>query len=128
MNFIIANKEPHRIIGTTKSNTLDSMPEFMRDKYHYEKVEDYLKDCETLEDKIFKMFDGANAYWDWYKPDVNSDDAVTVEINNGDWKHDHLFCDDLMEAIDFGLEEEILINDSDSDCYSANRIYKRKKA
>ena len=59
-----------------------------------------------------------------YPADVfAADTRVMVEIHWGDWKHDHLRCDDLMKAKGYGLVEEEVTEEDGSDCYSAIRHY-----
>lgn len=52
-----------------------------------------------------------------------ADTRVMVEIEWGDWKHDHLRCDDLMKAKGYTLVEEEVTEEDGSDCYSAIRHY-----
>ena len=52
-----------------------------------------------------------------------ADDRVMVDISWGDWKHDHLRCDDLMEDLGYALVEEEVTEEDGSDCYSAIRHY-----
>ena len=58
---------------------------------------------------------------------VWSDDPkyIYIDIDMGDWKHDHRFCDGLMEKV-FNLRPEAvnITNDTENDCYGAIHIYK----
>lgn len=59
-----------------------------------------------------------------YPTDVfAADTRVMVEIKWGDWKHEHLRCDDLMKAKGYSLVEEEVTEEDGSDCYSAIRHY-----
>lgn len=55
-----------------------------------------------------------------------ADTRVMVEIEWGDWKHDHLRCDALMELKGYTLVEEEVTEEDGSDCYSAIRHYEPK--
>ena len=62
-----------------------------------------------------------------YPTDVfAADTRVMVEIKWGDWKHEHLRCDDLMKAKGYSLVEEEVTEEDGSDCYSAIRHYEPK--
>lgn len=56
----------------------------------------------------------------------NNENLLDVNIDWGDWKHDHKYCDYLMEKIGWELESECVSDDDGSDCYSATHTYKRK--
>ena len=59
-----------------------------------------------------------------YPSDVfTADDRVMVDISWGDWKHDHIRCDKLMENLGYTLVEEEVTEEDGSDCYSAIRHY-----
>ena len=55
-----------------------------------------------------------------------ADTRVMVEIEWGDWKHDHLRCDALMKAKGYTLVEEEVTEEDGSDCFSAIRHYEPK--
>ena len=61
----------------------------------------------------------SNLYADVY--DYN--DIVYVEISWGDWKHEHLRCDYLMNLHGFTLIDTIETETDGSDCYSAIHMY-----
>ncbi len=52
--------------------------------------------------------------------------TVSVEINWGDWKHDHLCCDWIMEELGYDLIDTEVTEENGSDCYSAIRRYERR--
>ena len=52
-------------------------------------------------------------------------EGAVVEIEWGDWKHDHLWCDDLMGYLGYTLTNEIETEEDGSDCYSAERYYEK---
>lgn len=61
--------------------------------------------------------------------EVNSYDDGTYEvvIEWGDWKHDHIYCDELMKELGFELEGEYELDEDGSDCYSSSHQYKLKE-
>lgn len=44
---------------------------------------------------------------------------ICVEINHGDWKHEHLKCKLIMSENGFEQIGENIIDENDSDCYSS---------
>ena len=52
-------------------------------------------------------------------------EGAVVEIEWGDWKHDHMWCDRLMEYLGYSLTNSIVTEEDGSDCYSAERYYKK---
>ena len=57
----------------------------------------------------------------------NDFDRVDVNIEWGDWKHDHILCDELMKEKGRELESESVSEENGSDCYSSTHTYKRVK-
>ena len=53
----------------------------------------------------------------------NEQDMVCVSISWGDWKHDHGYCDSLMEYIGYSCDDEIVDEENGSDTYSATHYY-----
>ena len=90
-----------------------------------EKVEEDLSSAEEvkLADELIEYLEANQIY----PSDVfAADTRVMVEIEWGDWKHDHLRCDDLMKAKGYSLVEEEITEEDGSDCYSAIRHYEPK--
>lgn len=52
------------------------------------------------------------------------DQYVSIDVQWGDWKHDHGFIDYFMEKLGFILIETELTEEDGSDCYSATHIYR----
>ena len=51
---------------------------------------------------------------------TNSEGVTSVEISWGDWKHEHLWCDNLMGYIGYETYcEQEVTEENGSDCYSA---------
>ena len=83
----------------------------------------------SLANDLSEHFADLNVYYDiWW-----DDDGLLVEINWGDWKHDHLWCDYEVEHFLNSRGYEVLshnteVTDEDgSDTYSAIHSYKVKK-
>jgi len=53
------------------------------------------------------------------------ENGVYVEIEYGDWKHDHLRCDYLMKTMGYSLIEEKVTKQDGSDCYGSIHIYEK---
>jgi hypothetical protein len=82
---------------------------------------------EKIYNKIYDLLnEKLNCYFEAYYHGCFEDIHIYVEINDGDWKHDHAYLRNLIyEAFDGKYEyEEQLIGESDSDCYSAKHIFK----
>lgn len=54
---------------------------------------------------------------------TNSEGNTIVSISYGDWKHDHMWCDDLMQYLGYKCTEEEVTEENGSDCYSADHYY-----
>ena len=54
---------------------------------------------------------------------TNSIGVVAVGIEWGDWKHEHLWCKDLMEYIGYKEIGSEVTEEDGSDCYSATHYY-----
>ena len=75
---------------------------------------------EKLIQKIFKE-NGV-----WYEYDIVSSHRVEINVELGDWKHDHLFIDYLMRENGFVKTDEVLTWEDGSDCYSSIHYYYKK--
>jgi hypothetical protein len=53
-------------------------------------------------------------------------DTVKIYISWGDWKHEHLRCDYLMNELGYMKVNVVETEEDGSDCYSAERWYERK--
>lgn len=51
---------------------------------------------------------------------------VVIEIEWGDWKHDHIFTNHIMKELGYTLYSEQETKTNDSDCYSSIHYYKLK--
>ena len=85
-------------------------------------INQFFKNCDTLEEKLQRLLEKALCTSDDYE--VVDNKYISISINWGDWKHDHLYIDQLMQGV-FGLtciKEEVTDEDG-SDCYSATHYY-----
>lgn len=109
-----------RICGTI-DNPLE-IPDELRKEYSFVDTVEYLKECKTDEDKIQTILNNANVYWEYYF----DGDILCVEIEWGDWKHDHRFCDGLMKSIGYKLISEEVTDSDGSDAYSSVHTYRKE--
>lgn len=72
---------------------------------------------EKLIQKIFKENDV------WYEYNILPNNRVEINVEFGDWKHDHLFIDHLMKENGFVKTDEVLTWEDGSDCYSSIHTY-----
>ena len=54
------------------------------------------------------------------------DKEILVCISWGDWKHEHLCCDKLMESMGYTKVQEIITEDNGTDCYSSEHTFIKK--
>lgn len=112
-------KRDSRIVGVIDSQEeYDKFPDFVKkdiDIILPDKVYDAADDDEL---KIQKLFEKAGQYWEFWK----ENDKILIDID-GDWKHDHIFCDHLMASLGYKCEKEFLLEESESDWYNARHIY-----
>lgn len=64
-------------------------------------------------EEVYSYFDG----------DLNTERFV-ISIDCGDWKHEHLRCDVLMQRMGFIPDGSLVTWEDGSDCYSADRYYR----
>lgn len=48
-----------------------------------------------------------------------------IDIDCGDWKHDHLYLQHLMNELNYTLVDRVITSYNDSDCYSATYYYNK---
>lgn len=83
--------------------------------------EDYNSDSEE-ERRIQTYLDDHDL---WGEVEVN-DGVAYVEINWGDWKHEHLRCEYLMNDLGYQQDYVEVTEEDGSDCYSAIHTYIKK--
>ncbi len=101
-------------------------------KEEYENSACLKRDCNILmpeevfskndddEQKAMKLFEKAKRYWETWEE--NGEISIDIE---GDWKHDHLFCDHLMGSIGYVKVSED-VQESDEDFYESCHIYRKE--
>lgn len=55
-----------------------------------------------------------------------TENGFEVSVTWGDWKHSHIFLDNLMKNLGYHLLEEKVTESDGSDCYSSIHIYIRR--
>ena len=71
---------------------------------------------------ISKYLHENNLYCEVYEH-ING--SISVEIDWGDWKHDHAYCDYLMKERGYVLMDEQVTEENGSDCYSSIHYYEQ---
>ena len=71
---------------------------------------------------IRKYLKDNNLYCEVYE---HANGCISVEIEWGDWKHDHRYLEHLMGELDYILVDKKITNEDGSDCYSADHYYKK---
>ena len=76
-----------------------------------------------MEDKIRELFKTNNLHYYWY---IVSNNVVSIYVEWGDWKHDHIFLKNLMmeNGFQFLGEETDDEEENGDDSYSATHTYK----
>lgn len=82
--------------------------------------EDYNSDIES-EKEIQKYLDDHDL---WGNVSVFND-VVSIEIDWGDWKHDHARCQDLMSNLGYVLTNKVVTEEDGSDTFSAIHTYEK---
>ena len=84
-----------------------------------------------MKDRIDNLIDELNKELQTYNsyPMYNHNGALIIEVEWGDWKHDHWMIDDLVQekADDLGMvllaATSVVTEEDGSDCYSATHKY-----
>lgn len=53
-------------------------------------------------------------------------DTIHIEIEWGDWKHDHLRLDYIMKELGYTKIDEYITEEDGSDCYSSEHVYTKE--
>ena len=72
-------------------------------------------------DMIHKYLDDNGIYGEIWQ----DDDYIGVEINWGDWKHDHAWCRNAMEYIGYNEIYETVTEENGTDCYCAVHAFSK---
>lgn len=84
-------------------------------------TEEYFKECPDIRAKIGNVLSNVDSVENW---DIEGN-ILKVEVSWGDWKHDHLFLDFLMNRLfDFSVIATDVTEEDGGDCYSADHYYK----
>lgn len=109
----------YTIVGQT------DMEYTIRDEEGNEKVVEYwnvliLPNWELEEDERIADYLNCNGvYADVWK----SGSEITINIDWGDWKHDHLWCENAMRYLGYLLCGSRITDENGSDCYSAEHYF-----
>jgi len=77
---------------------------------------------QTLIDKVSKFFKDNDLPYDW---SVTREGNVEVTVADGDWKHDHLHLDWVMEENGYGkVSERSFGEPTGGDWYSSVHVYR----
>ena len=79
-----------------------------------------------LRQEIYDVLDGKDGIpYEYVSVRREGDEILAdVSIHWGDWKHDHLYCDELMSNLGFDYDGEDVTDEDGSDCFSAIRHYR----
>lgn len=71
---------------------------------------------------IKRIFKENGVYYDW---DIcPTDGTITINVEWGDWKHDHLFLQYIMRQNNYRVVSRVVTEEDDTDCYSAEYEFK----
>lgn len=73
-------------------------------------------------EKIYKMLRVTDADFDEI---CQLEEQVEISVTWGDWKHSHIFLDNIMRNLGYRLIDEQITETDNSDCYSSVHIYKK---
>ena len=51
------------------------------------------------------------------------ENEILVCISWGDWKHEHLACEQIMKRLGYTQVQEVITEDNCSDCYSSEHTF-----
>ena len=70
---------------------------------------------------VKKIFKENNLTYEWW---VNFDGTIVVNVEWGDWKHDHAFLNYIMRKNHYRGIDEVVTEEDGSDTYSATHYFK----
>ena len=73
---------------------------------------------------IYNYLKENNLYCEVYE---HANGSVSVEIDWGDWKHYHAYCDHLMKQIGYDCTDEQVTEENGSDTYSSIHFYEKSE-
>ena len=54
-----------------------------------------------------------------------TDNGISIYIEWGDWKHSHMFLDNVMKSLGYNLTDEVITEEDGSDTYSSIHYYSK---
>lgn len=63
----------------------------------------------------------------WYEWDVDSKGTVEIDVEWGDWKHDHLYLDHVMRENGYIFTGEEVTEEDGSDTYSSVHTFLKRE-
>lgn len=85
-----------------------------------EKIYTLLK---AMEGDIIRIFKENKIWYDWWTDFTKF--AICINIEWGDWKHDHRYMDYIMQQNGYVKFEEELTREDGSDCYDSIHYYRK---
>ena len=70
--------------------------------------------------ELYTKLHEEDLYYDIFKVCSN---VIGVEVEFGDWKHDHAYLDYIMSELGYNKIEEKITMEDGSDCYSSIHLY-----
>ena len=75
---------------------------------------------DNIEQDIKRIFKKNELYYDY---SIRIDGTIEVNVEWGDWKHDHSYLDYIMKNNGYSLKSEIVTEEDGSDCYSSIHLF-----
>lgn len=75
---------------------------------------------DNIEQDIKRIFKENELYYDYF---IRTDGTIQVNVEWGDWKHDHFYLDYIMEHNGYSLKSMIVTEEDGSDCYSSVHLF-----
>lgn len=73
--------------------------------------------------EVQKIFKDNDLHYEWWEsPNGN----INVNVEWGDWKHDHRYLEYVMRQNGYVQIESIITEEDETDAYSAKHIFKKK--
>ena len=75
---------------------------------------------DNIEQDIRRIFKENELCYDY---SIRFDGTIEVDVEWGDWKHDHSYLDYIMKNNGYSLKSEIVTEEDGSDCYSSVHLF-----
>ena len=75
---------------------------------------------DNIEQDIKRIFKENKLCYDYF---IRTDGTIQVNVEYGDWKHDHFYLDYIMEHNGYRLKSMIVTEEDGSDCYSSVHLF-----